>query len=607
MDRHLARYHELKDSGEMPGLSLPEPGNRVPASSAADGKLRDEIIVQLCEGVADERRVQRFREAWTKTVEIVSANRSGICERFPYDEFWSHSLACGLAAHALSKQLGRGNAEEAFLCGFFYRVGALALSCAFPFEYAELMELRSLSELDELKSVERDLFGMDHVETSHAILVDLRMPDLLCATIGELAGQADGGRSELAYLVLNAEKIAGVCLLDESRGDEEWSAIMEMRRELGLERAEFAELGDAVVRKWWEYGDILKIHTRAVTTFLELDDTGITERSLLGLSKINAMSEYGSPLTVLIVDDDPTARVILKQQLVKVGYRVLTANDGADALSCALQHSPDVVIADWMMPEMDGLDLCRALRRYEAGRLLFFVLLTGRGEDEGIIEAFEAGVDDFFVKPTHQDVLIARMTAAKRVLNLRRQIEEDHRQLKQQLCRMAELAREAKDAAVTDSLTLLPNRRYATRRLSEEWSYSERTGLPVSIVMIDVDRFKMVNDTHGHDVGDVVLQRVAEVLREATRSGEVVCRFGGEEFIVICRATTREDVLLCAERLRSAVERFVTEGLAVSEKITVSAGVATRDETTGNVDALVRAADQAVYKAKELGRNQVCA
>ena len=589
----------------MPGFSLPDHSSP-DAIADSDRDLCEELVLQLCEGIEDASRVRRFRDAWGLSMEIVLANRSGICESFPYDEFWSQSLACGLAAHALSLKLGCGHPEEAFLSGFLYRLGALALSCAFPTEYAELMEGSTLSDLDELRGVERDLFGLDHVETTHSILVDLKMPKELRAATRELSKEGRENYSDLKGLVLSAERIASICLLDEERGNAEWSAMMELRRELGLERDEFVELGDAVVRQWWEYGDMLKIHTKAVTSFLELDDTGITERALIGIAKFASRPAERESLTVLIADDDAGTRVILKSQLELGGYKVITAKDGANALSSALQHSPDVVIADWMMPEMDGLELCRALRRYEAGRLLFFVLLTGRGEDEGIVEAFEAGVDDFFTKPSNQDVLLARMTAANRVLTDRRQIEEDHRRLKKQLCRMAGLAREAKDAAVTDSLTALPNRRYATRRLSEEWSYSERTGHPFSIVMIDVDQFKLVNDTFGHDVGDVVLQRVATVLDEATRKGEVACRFGGEEFLVLCRESSYEQVRKCGERLRVAVQDSVVEELPSDHPITVSVGVATRTATTKNIDALVRSADQAVYQAKSEGRNRVC-
>jgi len=589
----------------MPGLSLPDCSS-LGAAGKQGRDLCEELVRQLCSGIKDKRRVRRFREAWGLSMEIALANRSGICESFPYDEFWSQSLACGLAAHALSLKLCCGKPEEAFLTGFLYRLGALALSSAFPTEYAELMEVSSLSELDEIRGVERDLFGLDHVETTHAILVDLEMPSELLAAMSELSKESRGSQSDLKGLVLSAERIANICLLDEERGNEEWSTMIELRRELGLERDEFVELGDAVVRQWWEYGDMLKIHTKAVTSFLELDDTTITDRSLLGITKFHAAPTERASLTVLIADDDAGTRVILKRQLEVGGYQVITANDGADAFSSALQHSPDVVIADWMMPEMDGLELCRALRRYEAGRMLFFVLLTGHGEDEGIIEAFEAGVDDFFTKPSNQDVLLARMTAANRVLTDRRQIEEDHRQLKKQLCRMAGLAREAKDAAVTDSLTMLPNRRYATRRLSEEWSYSERTGHPFSIVMIDVDQFKLVNDTFGHDIGDIVLQRVASVLDEATRKGEVACRFGGEEFLVLCRETSDEEVRKCGERIRMAVQNAVIEEVPGDHPITVSVGVATRSAATESIDTLVRAADQAVYRAKSEGRNRVC-
>ncbi|MFT7664059.1 MAG: two-component system cell cycle response regulator, partial [Planctomycetota bacterium] len=537
---YLVRYRELKQTGEFPGFSLPNPMELEEPIDAAEPELNDQFIERLCEGIEDEERVERFRKAWAQAIGIARVNRSGLCETFPYDEFWSHALACGLAAHALSIKLGDGRPEEAFLFGFLYRLGALAMSCAFPIEYAELMELRSLSDLDDLLSVESGLFGLNHIEATHALLIDLDLLPGLSPSLFAACGPVSTSDQSLKQIITSAEGIANLCMLDEAQRSEQWGALAKTCQDLGLEREEFAELGDAVVRHWWECGDYLQIQTKSISSFLALDDTGIIDRTSLGFGRLNSAHAAGKPLSVLVVDDDPTARIILKRHLENGGYVVRTAVNGVEALNSALQYSPDIVVADWVMPEMDGLKLCQALRRYEAGRQLFFVLLTGRVEEEGAIEAFEAGVDEFMTKPFKKGVLIARMTAANRVLNLRKQIEADRRLLKDQLCRMASLAREAKDAAVTDSLTQLPNRRYATRRLIEEWAYSSRKGQPFSILMLDVDKFKQVNDTYGHDVGDSVLQRMAVVLEDATRKGEVACRFGGEEFMVICRNSTAE-------------------------------------------------------------------
>jgi diguanylate cyclase (GGDEF)-like protein len=170
---------------------------------------------------------------------------------------------------------------------------------------------------------------------------------------------------------------------------------------------------------------------------------------------------------------------------------------------------------------------------------------------------------------------------------------------------MGLITRKLRAAALTDVLTDLPNRRYALTRLEQEWTNSIRTNKPLSVVMVDIDHFKRINDTYGHDVGDIVLKQTAAVLRARTRRGDVVCRLGGEEFLVINVNSDMESAVQCAERLRTAVEANTITSEGFSERVTVSLGCAVRSGAIADIDDLLKAADEAVYAAKAGGRNTI--
>jgi diguanylate cyclase (GGDEF)-like protein len=295
---------------------------------------------------------------------------------------------------------------------------------------------------------------------------------------------------------------------------------------------------------------------------------------------------------------------LISKHLLQGGYEVLTAKDGKEALAVALEHVPDIVVADYLMPEIDGLDLCRALRKTVAGSKMYFLLVTGRDDPEALIEAFESGVDDFVTKPFVPRLLHARIKGGVRLVRLQRKVEEDRRVMERQMAELSVLTRKLRNAAMTDALTSLPNRRYAMKRLEGEWAFSSRTGRPLCLIMIDIDHFKSVNDQHGHDVGDIVLRETAHVLKNTIRDSDEVCRLGGEEFLVICRNTSEEEGLLVAERLRRAVDGHVVEGNGFGRNVTISLGAASSEDFPAGFAAVLKGADLAVYEAKRSGRNR---
>ena len=313
----------------------------------------------------------------------------------------------------------------------------------------------------------------------------------------------------------------------------------------------------------------------------------------------------GRPTRVLLVDDDPAYRALLKKVLATGEYEVLTATNGREALRVLREEGVQLVVTDWNMPEMDGIDFCRAVRSAESVGFVYVIILTAQADKARLLEAFAAGADDFLSKPCDRQELLARLRAGLRIIELEASLAERSRLLHKVNAELAILNEKLEQMATTDELTGLFNRRQATSRLDELWALAQRYHQPLSCIMADIDHFKKFNDEHGHAAGDLVLENTAFVLKTAARETDVVCRMGGEEFLVLCPNVPASGAALCAERLRATVaSRFIP--YRDSElRVTISLGVAEREEGIACPDDLLKAADDALYAAKNAGRNRV--
>ncbi len=319
------------------------------------------------------------------------------------------------------------------------------------------------------------------------------------------------------------------------------------------------------------------------------------------------------PYPVLIVDDDPMALALLEKHLTAAGHEVWAASNGAEAMRTLLIKGIPVIITDWMMPEMDGLELCRAIRAHEGIRYAYVIIVTAHTDRDRVVEAFEAGADDYLSKPLNRRELLARLQAGERIIGLQRDLDsrnlEVHRSNAEMAIaniRLAEANQKLDLMATHDELTGLINRREAMHRLEEWWAASERHEDPLACITLDLDHFKSCNDVYGHAVGDVVLKATAEVLRSAVRTDECIARIGGEEFLAICPRSTEAMAATAAERLRKVVEANVVKSDNLEVRVTISLGVAQRMPEMKRPDDLLRAADAALYAAKDKGRNRVC-
>ncbi|MFL5385252.1 MAG: diguanylate cyclase [Longimicrobiaceae bacterium] len=305
------------------------------------------------------------------------------------------------------------------------------------------------------------------------------------------------------------------------------------------------------------------------------------------------------PVRVLVVDDLPDNVEILRARLESRGYAVDTASDGEQALAAVKAAPPQVILCDVMMPGIDGYEVARRIKRDESLPFIPIILVTALSDTENIVQGLNTGADDYIAKPYHFQELEARVRAMLRIKRLQDELDQKNQELEVVNKRLKKLS-------ITDGLTELFNHRHVHELLRDEFERSRRTEEPLAVVMIDLDRFKAVNDTYGHPTGDVVLYETARILKETAREIDMVGRYGGEEFIAILPNTDEEEAARFAERVREAVEAHLYRDEGNEIRMTCSSGVASFPvEGVEAPEELLKNADEALYLAKESGRNRV--
>jgi diguanylate cyclase (GGDEF)-like protein len=306
-------------------------------------------------------------------------------------------------------------------------------------------------------------------------------------------------------------------------------------------------------------------------------------------------------MKILLADDDPTSCLIAQMALRGLGHECHTASDGEQAWGAFQVHRPDVVISDWMMPGLTGLELCQNIRAYpHDGGYTYFIMVTSHGAAGEVLEGMGAGADDYLVKPLDPDDLQARLIPAARVTNLHRRLTHQQTELEGLNDRLVEIAHK-------DELTGLGNRRAMQEDLDLLEGRVARYRHSYCMALLDVDYFKAYNDVYGHQAGDQALQAVAAQLKSAARGGDALYRYGGEEFLCIFPEQSLETGTLAVQRMRSGLEQLaIPHAKNTRGVLTLSAGLAMLDpeHATSAADVL-KLADEALYRAKELGRNRV--
>ncbi|OYX28055.1 MAG: diguanylate cyclase response regulator [Hydrogenophilales bacterium 32-62-9] len=534
---------------------------------------------------------------------LIDQYRSGTCAGFDYQSYWSHSLLMGLAMQALGSRVRSASPDELFICGLLAQVGQLALATAYPVEFSNVLADYQSDRTQSLLALERAKLETDHTELGIVMMGDWGLPKVFTDPLAfyetpQNANFTPDSRSSSLMLILQlAHRLADFGLADADARPHLAREWIDQAGTLDLTPETAGGFIDKVVASWREWGEILKIPTAALPPFEEIrQGQSITPDEQL-------------PLRIIVADGNISSRRETIALLVEdSAHIVYPAEDGKTALALAMDVLPHVIITRDTLPGIDGAELCHALRATEEGRRMHILLMGDDIGERHLMQTEESSVDGYISSSITAQGLRVRLFAAQRLLQLQNNWEKDRAQLRQIAAELAVANRRLATAALTDSLTGLSNRRSAMDQLQQIWSSSTRSGTPLSLIVLDIDHFKLINDTYGHAVGDIVLRETAETLRKSARLGDSVSRIGGEEFLVICPNTDLKAATQVAERLRMTLEaNKITLGR--EEKIisvTASFGISAKQSNTSDIDALVNSADLALYAAKQEGRNRSC-
>jgi two-component system cell cycle response regulator len=302
---------------------------------------------------------------------------------------------------------------------------------------------------------------------------------------------------------------------------------------------------------------------------------------------------------ILVVDDHEDNIELLRARLEARGYEIHAASDGQAALDQVERVVPDLILLDVMMPKMDGMEVVRRLKADKNLPFIPVIMQTALDTTANKVEGLDAGADDYITKPINFAELEAKVNALLRIKSLETELRDRKNELSVLNDKLTQIS-------LTDGLTQIDNRRCLEERLHEMWQHSVRLHEPIALIMCDIDKFKLVNDNYGHQAGDSVLKEVARLLKEEAREIDRVGRYGGEEFLLILQGTVLDAAVTFAERLREKVEGHTFTFTGGTLRRTISCGVsASPHPRVKDQEALLKAADEALYVAKETGRNRV--
>ncbi len=560
---------------------------------------------------------------------LLSSNRSGRCKAFDYDAYWSQSLATAVACKAVAQLGGGVQPDEAFTLGLLSGIGRLALASVHPATYGQILELAQGASDQRLAEIEQECLGINHRELAAALMQDWRLPQRYADVVvlvgsGRDPAELEDGESAGTARVLVAARDLARALTTPSDAPpatcrKRLAELEEVRARLQLDEVALGNLWGRIAESWRQWGDSMRVRAQQLMSISDLraaaqrieSERSETQAPVAALADASLGLSEGvdaaAGLRVLLALRDPSSRRALAAHLDADGHTTFAAGDGQAALALALERAPHVLVTEWDLPGLSGPDVVHALRQGDALLRLHAILLSEPFDEPRVLEAFERGVDEHLGKPCDPRVLQARVRAAQRVARLDERVGELLREREAQISQLAIAKRKLHTLAHVDLLTGQHNRRYAMERMQREVESAKRNGTPLSVMMIDLDRFKAVNDLHGHDVGDAVLRELARVLRDSLRSIDALCRLGGEEFLVICAGTALSDAARVAERLCCVAREHVMELPGFQRSVTISVGVACLAESADSVDALLKQADERVYLAKQTGRDCVVA
>jgi len=575
------------------------------ANAAAFGRSRPIISLQRAIVALGSFRVRDL----VIGLSVMHNHRSGQCLEFDYERFWGHSLATGIACQELA-HFAQIASEEIFTIGLLSRIGELALATLFPDDYAGVL-IKARESGTPIEELEQKRFELDHHELAASLLSEWGLPDVLIQAAfhyenPDAAGFAAGSRAQtLTHSLSFASALAQICMVDE---ESRWSllpGLLARAARLGVSGETLNELVDRVVVCWREWGAKLQVRTRDIPPFAEILAATPPVRRM-GTVPASEDRRAKTPCLNIQLIGIPLGELKPLMQLIEnMGHQPVLIDEKQAALAQIVKRPAQIIIADMSMPGFDPVNFCRRLRQSVTGEDCYALFLASPEQENRSLEVVDAGADDVLIKPVNEQALRVHLTTAVRMLVLREQIHRERQGVMRSTDEFATAQKRLLQDALTDTLTQLPNRRNGLDFLASELVFTQSSGSPLACLMLDIDHFKRINDTHGHTAGDAVLRQLADILRNASRAEDMVFRYGGEEFAAILTNAPLKIALQIAERMRAQVEEadFTWEGRKIAVTLSIGVAIAAGKEHDGLT--LIQAADAALYRAKKAGRNRV--
>lgn len=536
---------------------------------------------------------------------LLQSYRSGKCPRFDYQRFWSRALATAISAQALATY-AKVAGEENFTAGLLCNIGELALASIFPERYGEI--IAASSSVAERIALEQKTFDTDHRELAATMLREWRLPDVLVAgvyhsEIPDEAGFADGSRSFIVTHSLHISlALADICVAKEA---ERWKMVPNLfvkAARLGIGSEVLTSLADSIFSGWREWGKMLEVQTHEIPPFANLLSSPPPKK----IGSTSASSATPKNYSVLVICASLSEVSEITGYLEADGYSVQSSSNVAEGLDIALRDTPEIILLEMSIPGMDVRTFCYALRASPSPWGSYIMLICNSADEDKLAQTVDAGADDFLLRPITALTLFARLRVADRIIHLQSEVLRERNALAQTATEWAGSNRRLTLVAMTDLLTRLPNRRHGLDFLAAEWALAHGNNLPMACLMIDIDHFKSINDKFGHEIGDAVLAALANRLKTSARSEDMVFRYGGEEFCVVCPGTNQQKALEIAERIRKNVAAMSIHNGDLGTSVTISIGVAAVSPPYDKSDeTLIHDADAALFRAKQQGRNRV--
>jgi diguanylate cyclase (GGDEF)-like protein len=531
--------------------------------------------------------------------------------------FWASSIIMALSMQSLATRMRMVAADELFSLGLLARVGELALATVYPAKYGQLLaEIATGKAGVDLVELERQSLAMSHADLGAAMLSDWGIPPVFTGPVRyfehplEAPFAANGREAIIMQCLALARCVADICLGTPDEQQVLMGKALRLAAHMGCAREPFISDCDETVRQWYEWSKLLQLDHVELPSFEVLSgiepgrvETGRASPARAAGEEAEAQAAIFD-LRAVLIESDANMRERLSKALKDIEVEVFSCSGFDGVMERILDVQPHMLVLE-SGETLQAARLIRTLRASRLGRGMYILALLPSDDEKHIAAAIEAGADELFIKSFGTRVLLARLNAAMRTIQLQQELEHEREELRHFAAELAISNRSLQEAALTDALTSLPNRRYALERMQQEWAAAHRSARSLACMVIDLDGFKQINDIYGHDVGDIALRLASEALRRVLRGQDVICRTGGDEFLVICPETSLEEVLACGERLRKEIDRLTVNNEDEVLRLSISVGVAVRDESMSSASDLVKKADRAVFVAKRHGRNQV--